>query len=177
MKDQIDGKINSTVAYASIADFCDVFLSNVNRLYLLAYLLTGHHDMAERCFVAGLDDCIYGSSAFKAWVKSWARRAIIKSAILMISPEPEIDSELLDKNHLPVVSRREGAADLLHNVIQLERFERCVFVMSVLERFSDHECSLLLSSTRGEVARGRRSAIEHLASVRVPDCSISLREA
>ena len=168
MKDQIDGKINSTVAYASIADFCDVFLSNVNRLYLLAYLLTGHHDMADRCFVAGLDDCIYGSSVFKAWVKSWARRAIIKNAILMISPEPEIDSELLDKNHLPVVSRREGV-DLLHNVIQLDPFERCVYVMSVLERFSDHECSLLLSSTRAEITLGRRSAMEHLASVCVPD--------
>jgi len=36
-------------------------------------------------------------------------------------------------------------------VIALASFERFVFVMSVLERYSDQECSLLLDCSRGEV--------------------------
>jgi hypothetical protein len=162
VEDQVDDKIKSIVVYASVADFGQVFLSNVNRLYLLAYLLTGDHDMAERCFVTGLDRCIDGSSVFKGWALSWARRAIIKGAIQIISPEPEGNSESLNKDsHLPLCGRTD---DLLCNVAKLKPFERCAFVISVLEKLSEHECSLLLRSTRREIIRARRSAMGHLAS-------------
>jgi hypothetical protein len=159
-----NNKIRSVVVYASVAEFRDAFLSNMNHLYLLAYLLTGDHEMAVRCFVLGFEQCIDGSSVFKGWVQSWARRAVIKNAILMTSSESEGDGERCNKDYHQVICRREKD-NLLQNVVQLKPFERCVFVMSILEQFSDYECSLLLSCTRGEVARGRRSAIEHLTSV------------
>jgi hypothetical protein len=161
--ERTNNDIRSVVVYASVADFRDAFLSNMNHLYLLAYLLTGDHEMAERCFVMGFEQCIDGSSVFEGSVQSWARRAIIKNAILMTSSESEGDGEHCNRDHHQVICRRED--NLLQNVVQLKPFERCVFVMSMLERFSDYECFLLLSCTRGEVARGRRSAIEHLTSV------------
>jgi hypothetical protein len=162
MKDRVDNQIKSNVTYANVADFGQVFLSNVNRLYLLAYLLTGDQEMAERCFVRGLDHCIDASSVFKGWALSWARRAIIKSAIQMISPKPEGNGERLNKDsHRALCGRID---DLLCNVARLKPFERCAFVISVLEHFSDHECSLLLRSTRREIIRARRSAMGHLAS-------------
>lgn len=118
--------------------------------------------MAERCFVAGIDYCIDGNSVFKERAQSWARRAIIKKAILMIAPELDGCGEWVDRNHLPIVCRQVGDHPL-HHVIQLEPFERCVFVMSVLEHFCDHECSLLLNTTRERIRSGRTNAMEHLA--------------
>jgi DNA-directed RNA polymerase specialized sigma24 family protein len=161
--ERTNSNIRSVVSYASVADFRDAFLSNTNHLYSLAYLLTGDHEMAERCFVMGFEQCIDGNSVFKGWVQSWARRAIIKNAILMTS-SAEGAGERCNRDYQQVICRREKD-NLLQNVVQLEPFERCVFVMSMLERLSDYECSLLLSCTRGEVALGRRSAIEHLTLV------------
>ncbi|HEY3627139.1 MAG TPA: hypothetical protein VGL00_12670 [Terracidiphilus sp.] len=156
--------LRSVVVYASVADFRDAFLSNMDHLYLLAYLLTADYEMAERCFVMGFEQCIDGSSVFRGWVQSWARRAIIKIAIRMTSAGSEGDGERCNSDHLHVICRRVED-NLLQNIVELKPFERCVFVMSKLERFSDYECSLLLNCTRGEVAMGRRSAVEHLTSV------------
>jgi hypothetical protein len=108
MKDRVDNQINSNVTYANVADFGQMFLSNVNRLYLLAYLLTGDQEMAERCFVRGLDHCIDARSVFKGWALSWARRAIIKSAIQMISPEPEVSVRVSPYRHKRLRGRRSS---------------------------------------------------------------------
>jgi len=40
--------------------------------------------------------------------------------------------------------------------------------MSILEKYSDQECSLLLSCFRGDVISARIAAIRHLAGVVVP---------
>lgn len=160
--ERTNDNISSLAVYAGVADFRDSFLANMNRMYLLAYLLTGDHEMAERCFVMGFDQCIDGSAVFKGWVQRWTRKAIIKNAILLIPSESEEDRGRFNEDHHQGICLREKDA-LLENVVRLKPFERCVFVMSVLERISDCECSLLLSCTRGEVARGRRSAIAHLA--------------
>ena len=42
-------------------------------------------------------------------------------------------------------------------------FERFVFVLSVFERFSDQDCSLLLNCSRREVAAGRNCALRRIA--------------
>jgi hypothetical protein len=164
--EQITDKINSAMVYASVADFRDVFSSNMNGLYWLAYLMTGDHEMAERCFVTGIDHCLDGRTVFKECAQRWARRAIIKNAIRMILPELTSQSERLKSNLDPLINL-PGTDYPFRNVVQLEPFERCVFVISVLEGFSDSECSLLLNSTRVAVTRGRRRAIEYVASVGV----------
>ncbi len=50
-------------------------------------------------------------------------------------------------------------------VVALPAFERFVFVMSVLERFSDQDCSILLGCSRQDVALARTQAAEHIASL------------
>ena len=51
-------------------------------------------------------------------------------------------------------------------VLALEDFERFVFVMSVLERYSEHDCALLLGCTRRQVneARERRPWLQLMDS-------------
>ena len=49
---------NAEARYASCEDFRRIFEKDLHGLYQLAFLLTGDHQKAERCFVAGLEDCV-----------------------------------------------------------------------------------------------------------------------
>jgi len=73
--------------FAAQADFCRVFESDMNRLYMLSFLLTGNHAMAETCFVQGLEDAVNGNNVFREWAQSWARRTVIQNAIQMPSAD------------------------------------------------------------------------------------------
>src|SRR5580704_19190597 len=77
--------------YAMRSDFCRIFEKDMNRLYLLSFLLTGDRTMAEQCFVGGLHIAQEVNQVFKEWAESWARRAIIQNAIQMIGPRKAAD--------------------------------------------------------------------------------------
>jgi DNA-directed RNA polymerase specialized sigma24 family protein len=148
--------------YATAADFCQIFGEDVNSLFLLALLLTGDQEEAEQCFVAALENAINRRTVFKEWARSWARRAIIQAAQCMINPRPSRADEALTmsafvSSNKPSHERIEIAA-----VRRLEPFDRFVFVMSILERYSDHECAILLGTRRREVIEARTRALEQL---------------
>ena len=48
-------------------------------------------------------------------------------------------------------------------VLGLKPFERTIYVMTVLEHYSDHECSLLLGCARRDVVPARTRALEEIA--------------
>jgi DNA-directed RNA polymerase specialized sigma24 family protein len=54
--------------------------------------------------------------------------------------------------------------------LSLEDFERFVFIMSVLEHYSDHDCALLLDCSVREILESRARALRELmeSSHRVP---------
>ena len=144
--------------YATETDFCRIFRSDMNRLYLLSLLLTGNHATAEKCFVRGLEDSAKGSPVFKEWAESWARRTIIRNAIQAIQPRP------IDRHASGRVTggRSKGEPERIGAVMDLPAFDRFVFVMAVLERYSDQECSLLLDCSRDEVIAARTRAFEQV---------------
>jgi hypothetical protein len=49
-------------------------------------------------------------------------------------------------------------------ILELPAFERFVFVMSVLEHYSDQECSLLLGCTRADVLAARTRALRQIGN-------------
>ena len=151
--------------YARCDDFRQVFHEDMNALYQLAFLLTADHEKAEQCFVSGLEDAVEGNPVFKDWARSWARRVIIVNAVRAINPRPMEEnggpsSAAVSSNAktLPV-EQPEIAA-----VLALEPFERFVYVITVLERYSDQDCSVLLSCTRGDVVAARTRAFEQIGS-------------
>lgn len=149
--------------YTSTEDFCRVFQEDMNGLYLLSLLLTADREKAEQCFVSGLEDSVEGSPVFKEWARSWARRAIIQNAVRAINPQPKATnapkSALVNRSdkNLPATQHAGMAA-----ILALEPFERFVYVMTVLERYSDHECSILLGCPRREVPGARIRAVLQL---------------
>jgi hypothetical protein len=153
--------------YASSTDFRKVFDEDMSGLYLLSFLLAADREKAEQCFVSGLEDAVNGNPVFKEWARSWARRVIIQNAVRAINPRPveeigRVSSASLSSNEktLPAAQQGEIAA-----VLGLEPFERFVYVMTVLERCSDQDCSLLLGCARRDVLAARSRALQQIGSV------------
>ena len=156
--------ITRAAGYASSDDFRRIFDENMNSLYLLAFLLTADHGWAEQCVVSGLEDAVEGNPVFREWAHSWARRAIIQNAVRLIKLQPDDGSGRLrsasvdsDYKTLPAERHVEVSA-----VLGLEPFERIVYVITVLEHYSDHECSLLLGCARRDVLPARTRALEEI---------------
>lgn len=144
--------------YATGPDFCRIFREDMNRLYLLSFLLTGDQSMAEKCFVHGLEDAGKGNPVFREWARSWARRTVIQKAIEMIEPRPTNGSTAVTRE-----SGRAGAEQPeIEAIVELPVFDRFAFVMSVLEQISDQECALLLDCSRNQVNAARIAALQRL---------------
>jgi len=165
---------DSVNEYATREDFCYVFAQGLNGLYQLSYLLTGDDEKAQQCFVAGFEDSVEANNVFKDWARSWAKRAIIKNAIHALQPQPaEAGSSLTaaavsEKNKLRII--RDGHLEI-DCVLALEDFERVVFVMTVLERYSDHESALLIGCSVKEIQAARICALEEIAHLACSDSS------
>jgi len=139
----------------------DILTEEMHGLYLFSFLLTADNDMAEQCYVCGLGECVEGISVFMDWVRSWARRTILKQAIQMISPAPERTDNLSLISHKGAAT--SGRKNLFAAIVALGAFERFVFIMSVLEKHSDEDCSMLLGCSRRDVIIARELALKHLA--------------
>jgi len=158
--------ITRSTPYASTDDFRRIFDEDMNGLYLLSLLLTADCEKAEQCFVSGLDDAVKGNPVFKEWARSWARRVIIQNAVRSINPRP---GERNDRSSSASVNSNGRTLAAEHQVeiaaiLGLEPFERFVYVITVLERYSDQECSVLLGCARRDVLAARVWALPQIGS-------------
>jgi hypothetical protein len=159
--------INSEVKrteYTVAGDFCRIFAENTNGLYWLSFLLTADSAKAEQCFVSGLEDCLEANRVFKDWAESWARRTIIQNAIRVMRPSPDHAGPLSAWIQRPAGTEAPGSNVPLAGLLRLKTFERFVFVMSVLEKYSDQECKTLLRCSRHDVVVARSQALERMAA-------------
>jgi DNA-directed RNA polymerase specialized sigma24 family protein len=160
-----DGK-DETDRYASGEDFRRIFTENLDGFYQLSFLLTRDLQKAEQCFVGGVEDCVAGNSVFRAWARSWAKRAIIQNAIRELTPRPGLSSSPPSP---PIFSGRDRLSSGSGNyceidaVLRLEDYERFVFVMRALEHYSEHDCAGLLECSVPEVRKAHTRALHNLA--------------
>ena len=136
----------------------------MNRLYLLSFLLAADREKAEQCFVSGLEDSVEASPVFKEWARSWARRTIIQNALRLIKPRPveghgHSSSVADDREKFTTAEPVEITA-----VLELRPFERFVYVMSILERYSDQDCAVLLGCGRRDVNSARIRALQQIGT-------------
>ncbi len=152
--------------YATGTDCWNILTDEMHSLYLLSFLLTADLDKAEQCFVSGMGECEEEIGVFMAWAQAWARRTILKRAIRIIMPAPERADDF--SFALLKGSAASGKTNLFDAIVALNPFERFVYVMSVLERQSDHDCSALLRCSRRDVIIARELALERLANTHNP---------
>jgi DNA-directed RNA polymerase specialized sigma24 family protein len=150
--------------YASREDFRRIFSEDMNGLYQLSLLLTRDPQKAEQCFVGGLEDCVAGNSVFREWAHSWAKRAIIQNAIRELNPRPSQSNRVSPTIFADIDQLLSGPGKYfeIDAVLGLEDYERFVFVMSVLEHYSEHDCALLLGCSVPEVREARTRALHAL---------------
>jgi hypothetical protein len=158
--------------YATSSDFCRIYVEQMNSLYLLSLLLTADPQKAERCFLSGFEESVNNNSVFKERGHLWARRSIVFHAIRLLCPRPNDENESNEARPSPPIEKVPGTIPAevsaypdFARIIGLNAFERFIFIMSILEKYSDQECSLLLGCFRRDVIDARTAAIRHLANV------------
>lgn len=153
--------IERAIRYASAASFIEIFNEEMHSLLLLSILLTADPEKAEQCFVGALEECLHGIDVFMDWARLWARRAIIKRAIKLINPLPEQPK----RQSLASIQWHSTSVNdnLIGSMLTLDAFERFVFVVSLLERHSDEDCSALLSCRRRDIQVARVRALKSLS--------------
>jgi hypothetical protein len=148
-----EGNAEFTSRYAICADYSRIFQQDVNALYLLSFLLTANHASAEQCYLESFDNAVKGIPVFKEWARSWCKYSVIQNSIRLVFTE-SIGSVVQGTWHQSHIS------PLIDCVTRLAPLERFVFVMSVLEHYSDRECSLLLNCTVKDVMDARSRALQ-----------------
>ena len=152
--------------YASHEDFHTIFNEDLKELYRFSFLLTRDPAKAERCLVTGLEDCVSGNRVFREWARSWAKRTIVQHAVRELRPRPSRSTSALSGAIFPDIVQHLGAAGgdfEIDAVLRLADFDRFVFVMSVLEHYSEYDCALLLGCSARDIREGRTRALRELA--------------
>ena len=153
--------------YASHEDFHTIFNEDLKELYQLSFLLTRDPAKAERCLVTGLEDCVSGNRVFREWARSWAKRTIVQNAIRELKPRPSQSNSAVSGamfSDMDQHSRGLGGHFEIDAVLRLADFDRFVFVMSVLEHYSEHDCALFLGCSARDIREGRTRALKELAT-------------
>jgi len=142
-------RVSERCEYASKEEVGSAFECERVNLQTLAISLTANSEAAKRCLIRAFRECIESSSVSKEWVLCWARRAVIRNAISLamgpegqsfINPNDDADNGLiafLPNDSLSAIATSES-------ILELPEFYRFVFVICVLERYSIHDCALLL---------------------------------
>jgi hypothetical protein len=157
---------DTTSQDATCEDFRKLFTEDIHGLHLLSFLLTADYEKAERCFVAGLDECVEGDSVFREWARLWAERMIVRNAVQMISPHHGATRSTpctfcsAGKASLGGIALEDGP---FARVLALDDFERFVYVLSVLEGYPIQDCTDLLGTSRQTVEETRVLALKHIA--------------
>jgi hypothetical protein len=141
-------------------EFARVFECERVGLQRLALLLTADSEAARLCLMRSFRECIAGSPVSKEWILRWTRRVVIRNAIsLVIGPRDEtfVDSNDDADKRLIAFSQDDslGTNAESESILDLPTFDRCVFVICVLEHYSMYDCALLLGRTPRDVNEAR----------------------
>jgi hypothetical protein len=139
----------------------------MHSLYLLSFLLTASHEKAERCYLESMEYAVNGNPVLKEWARSWCKRSVIQNAIRLVFSEC-VQGEFRD------VWPESSVSSAISNVTRLRELERFVFVMSVLARYSDRECAILLNRTVQDIVDARMLALRTIGGFNAVEQSVSL---
>lgn len=151
-------------SYAAADDFQRLFARNMNDLFRLSLQLTADAETAERCLILAMRESFANSTVAKEWALIWARRTVIRNAIRLVlgarnTIPSDIDCEEVSDFHLQPTEYRIEALRNSLSILELPDFDRLVFVICVLERYSILDCALLLKSSPKVVSAARVHAI------------------
>jgi len=161
--------------YATADDFQRLFAREMTDLFRLSMHLTADAEKAESCVILAMRECFANSAVAKEWALIWARRMVVRNAIrLVLGTERVMPSDTCceaepDFHLQPSDYRIEALQDSLA-VLALPDFDRLVFVICVLERYSILDCALLLKRSPKDVNDARMRAINQVVFAEGRNC-------
>lgn len=162
-------KLSQEDTFATPLDFQRLFAREMNDLFRLSLQLTADAEKAESCLIFAMRECISNTTVSKRWALTWARRTVVRNAIRLASGiEPvvpyDVDCEAEPGFHLQPSEIRIAALQDSPAILELPDFDRMVFVICVLERYSILDCALLLTRSPKDVNEARLRAITQVVS-------------
>ena len=149
--------------YACKEDFASVFESERAGLQRLALLLTANSEAVKRCLIRAFRECTASSSVSKGWVLSWTRRSVIRgNAIGLVMCPSEVTRWVNANDDVGIAGQSfsqddsPGAIAESKSILDLPELDRFVFVICVLERYSMHDCALLLGRSPRDISEARQ---------------------
>lgn len=101
-------------------------------------------------------------------MRTWARRVVIRNAIRIVAEVQEDHSDLSCATRLSGALKSEEIVPSVFgefsSVLDLPNFERIVFVLCVLERYSIQDCALLVGRLQRDVREAKIRALERTAT-------------
>ena len=157
--------------HATADDFQKLFATEMGAFYRLAFLMIADSAKAEECLIVAMKECIHGISIAEGWAETWARRVVVRNAIRMAAEFKkqsldEVSNEAPHSTCSPTPRQAERFAEFA-GILALRDFERIVFVLCVLERYSIRDCALLLGRSQQDVNAAKIRAIEQLADYEI----------
>jgi DNA-directed RNA polymerase specialized sigma24 family protein len=142
-----------------------VFLRQMNRLLLPAYLLTGSHELASECFLEAWKDCMDAPSSSERDAFQAAKDAVVNAAIRRIAEDIAHRTRKYAPNGFAgreanAEARRRHAGPGIDSatfrcaVLTLNAFERAVLVLRLYERYSPADVARLLQVSRQMLENG-----------------------
>lgn len=156
-------------SYATTDDFQRLFAREMTDLFRLSLHLTADAEKAESCLILAMRDCFAHNAVSKEWALVWARRMVVRNAVRLVlgaqgTMPNDTCSEAGPDFHLqPSQFRTEALRDSLA-ILALPDFDRLVFVICVLERYSILDCAMLLKRSPNDVNDARVRAITQVVS-------------
>ena len=165
-------KGNKAAEYATAEELRKLFAEQMDNLHLLAFLLTAEDEKAQHCIVSAIVESGNGTPIFRQWARAWARRTIVKNAIRIVAPRPNHGSQtsgsLRSETDFEAQTKHETDPAILR-LLRLADFERFVTVMSVFEKYSDKDCSVLLDCIDQDIREARERALQNLSAQELAD--------
>lgn len=160
IRDSEASTAGSGIGHATKRDLCAGLDKDTDALYLLAFLLTANHSMAEELFVSATDTVFKASSVRGNWMRHWLKYTFMKTAATVFR-------ESCDEKRNPdrwFETNPAEAGAIINAITRLGTLERFAYVMSVLEGYSVRECSILLGCSDKQVVEARTRAIQSIGS-------------
>lgn len=149
-----------------------VFSSELQKLYLLAHILTGSPDAASECIVEAFERLKESFLASPDFAYEAAKVATIRASLRRVAPEirhlafQETTAQgrardlSLPHRDLEITCRE----NLLRSILQLNAFHRAVVLLRLYERYRIYAVSLLLRIPASAVQQGLVKALPLLMS-------------
>jgi DNA-directed RNA polymerase specialized sigma24 family protein len=163
-------RLNEDDPYTTMDDFQRLFATEMSDLFRLSLSLTADAEKAESCLIFAMRECFGSANGIsKRWARNWARRVVIRNAIRLVLGEQsaipdEVPNETGSDIHLQPNEYRIAALRESPAILDMPDFDRLVFVICVLERYSILDCALLLKRSPKDVVEARRRAIDQVIS-------------